>query len=186
MTMGEKILNLRKARGWSQEELAERVGVTRQAVSRWESDSAKPDADKIIALCDLFGVSADYLLRGEASGKEEKVALPERKKAPAGKKNGWWAVCISLAVFFVLKLLSSINPKYYGGWATQAVGSNDITYVQGFGGFLGYVMYYNLEWLVWLAALLGAAGLLALLWPRIRKWRLWSAMRKCLADVFGW
>ena len=62
MTIGEKILNLRKARGWSQEELAERIGVTRQAVSRWESDSAKPDADKIITVCDLFGVSADYLL----------------------------------------------------------------------------------------------------------------------------
>ncbi len=63
MTMGEKVLNMRKARGWSQEELADRVGVTRQAVSRWESGSAKSDADKIIAICDLFGVSADYLLR---------------------------------------------------------------------------------------------------------------------------
>lgn len=60
MTMGEKILALRKARGWSQEELADQIGVTRQAVSRWESDSAKPDADRIIDLCDLFGVSADY------------------------------------------------------------------------------------------------------------------------------
>ena len=49
MTMGEKILNMRKARGWSQEELAERIGVTRQAVSRWESGAAKPDADKLIA-----------------------------------------------------------------------------------------------------------------------------------------
>lgn len=63
MTIGEKILNMRKARGWSQEDLAERVGVSRQAVSRWEADSAKPDADRIIAICDLFGVSADYLLR---------------------------------------------------------------------------------------------------------------------------
>lgn len=68
MTMGEKILSLRKARGWSQEELAEHIGVTRQAVSRWESDAAKPDADKIIAVCDLFGVSADYLLRDFATG----------------------------------------------------------------------------------------------------------------------
>ena len=68
MTMGEKILALRKARGWSQEELAERVGVTRQAVSRWESGTAKPDADKTISICDLFGVSADYLLRDNYSG----------------------------------------------------------------------------------------------------------------------
>ena len=63
MTLGEKILNLRKARGWSQEELADRTGVSRQAVSRWESGSAKPDADKIVVICDLFGISADYLLK---------------------------------------------------------------------------------------------------------------------------
>lgn len=72
MTLGEKILNMRKARSWSQEELAELIGVTRQAVSRWESDSAKPDADKIIALCDLFGVSADYLLRDKYMGEPGK------------------------------------------------------------------------------------------------------------------
>ena len=68
MTMGEKILALRKARGWSQEELAERIGVTRQAVSRWESGTAKPDADKTISICDIFGVSADYLLRDHYAG----------------------------------------------------------------------------------------------------------------------
>ena len=67
MSMGEKIRNLRKARGWSQEELAEQIAVTRQAISRWESDSAKPDADNIVALCTLFGVSADYLLCTESA-----------------------------------------------------------------------------------------------------------------------
>jgi len=77
MTMGEKILNMRKARGWNQEELADRVGVSRQAVSRWESGTAKPDADKIIAICDLFGVSADYLL-----GREDAVGAGDKEKAP--------------------------------------------------------------------------------------------------------
>ena len=82
MTMGEKILNMRKARGWNQEELAERIGVTRQAVSRWESGAAKPDADKIIAICDLFGVSADYLLRDQYSGEESGVQ-PEKHPVTA-------------------------------------------------------------------------------------------------------
>jgi transcriptional regulator with XRE-family HTH domain len=82
MTMGEKILNMRKARGWNQEELAERVGVTRQAVSRWEAGSAKPDADKIITICDLFGVSADYLLRDQYSG-EGSAAQPEKQPVNA-------------------------------------------------------------------------------------------------------
>ncbi len=83
MTMGEKILSLRKARGWSQEELAEHIGVTRQAVSRWESDSAKPDADKIIAVCDLFGVSADYLLRDYATG----TVIPEEPAQATAPKQ---------------------------------------------------------------------------------------------------
>ena len=84
MTMGEKILALRKARGWSQEELAEQIGVTRQAVSRWESGAAKPDADKIIAVCDLFGVSADYLLRDFAgSAAAEPVQTVETRQTTA-------------------------------------------------------------------------------------------------------
>lgn len=83
MTIGEKILNLRKARGWSQEELAEHIGVTRQAVSRWESGAAKPDTDKVIAICDLFGVSADYLIRDYAGGSSEPVQTAAPKQATA-------------------------------------------------------------------------------------------------------
>lgn len=82
MTIGEKILSLRKARGWSQEELADKIGVSRQAVSRWEADSAKPDADKIIAICDLFGVSADYLLREKYEGQH---AVVETQQSALGK-----------------------------------------------------------------------------------------------------
>ena len=80
MTLGEKILNMRKARGWSQEELADRTGVSRQAVSRWESGSAKPDADKIIAICDLFGISADYLLRDNYEGNAPRGRLIRRPR----------------------------------------------------------------------------------------------------------
>ena len=82
MTMGEKILALRKARGWSQEELADQIGVTRQAVSRWESDSAKPDADRIIDLCDLFGVSADYLLGDEEAEAVSSMFWAQKKEKP--------------------------------------------------------------------------------------------------------
>lgn len=104
MTLGEKILNMRKARGWSQEELAERIGVTRQAVSRWESNSAKPDADKIVAVCDLFGVSADYLLRDDYAG-EKNAALPEAQSAASGTKAGkigLWASAGAAVIGLVL------------------------------------------------------------------------------------
>lgn len=64
MTIAERIQNLRKARGISQEDLAEQIGVSRQAVSKWESEQSLPDIDKIIAVSEFFGVSTDYLLKG--------------------------------------------------------------------------------------------------------------------------
>ncbi|MBQ8174369.1 MAG: helix-turn-helix transcriptional regulator [Clostridia bacterium] len=66
MTLADKIITLRKKQGWSQEELAERVNVTRQSVSKWESSLSVPDLDKIVVLAELFGVSCDYLLREDA------------------------------------------------------------------------------------------------------------------------
>lgn len=65
MILAEKITKLRKQNGWSQEELAERLNVSRQSVSKWESASSIPDLNKIIKLSEFFGVSTDYLLRDE-------------------------------------------------------------------------------------------------------------------------
>ena len=62
MTFGEKLYRLRKEKGWTQERLAEQIGVSRQALSKWESGSAVPDAVNILRLSKLFAVSADYLL----------------------------------------------------------------------------------------------------------------------------
>jgi len=65
MDIAERIQSLRKQKGYSQEELAEKIGVSRQAVSKWESRQSTPDIDKIIALSDLFNISTDYILKGE-------------------------------------------------------------------------------------------------------------------------
>lgn len=65
MTIGEKIAKLRTALDISQEQLAERISVSRQAVSKWEMDQSLPQIDKVLLLCELFGVSADALLRDE-------------------------------------------------------------------------------------------------------------------------
>lgn len=62
MILADKIIKLRKQNGWSQEELAERLSVSRQAVSKWESAASIPDMDKIINMSILFGISTDYLL----------------------------------------------------------------------------------------------------------------------------
>ncbi len=63
MNFAEKILNLRTEYGYSQEILAEKLNVSRQAVSKWESGATLPETDKIITLSNFFGVSTDYLLK---------------------------------------------------------------------------------------------------------------------------
>lgn len=78
MILADKITDLRKKNGWSQEELANRLGVSRQAVSKWESAGSIPDLDKIIKMSDLFSVSTDYLLKDSLENEEEITVLPER------------------------------------------------------------------------------------------------------------
>jgi len=64
MNISDRIQYLRKQKGFSQEELADKVGVSRQAVSKWESEQSTPDLDKIITMSELFGVTTDYILKG--------------------------------------------------------------------------------------------------------------------------
>lgn len=64
MNLSQRIQALRKAGGMSQEEMADRLGVSRQAVSKWESEQSVPDLDRVVQMCELFGVTSDYLLRG--------------------------------------------------------------------------------------------------------------------------
>ena len=67
MTIGEKIYELRNMAGISQEELAEKISVSRQSVSKWEMNQALPQIDKVLQLCDLFGISTDTLLQDNLS-----------------------------------------------------------------------------------------------------------------------
>ena len=71
MRLSEKIMDLRKKSGWSQEELAERLGISRQSVSKWETGESVPDIDKIIRMSELWNVSTDYLLKEEVVPEEE-------------------------------------------------------------------------------------------------------------------
>ena len=79
MILAEKIIQLSKQNGWSQEELAMRIGVSRQSVSKWESMSSLPDLDKIIKLSEIFGVSIDYLLKDDMD--EEPGYEPDVKES---------------------------------------------------------------------------------------------------------
>ena len=84
MTLAEKILSLRTRRGMSQDALAEKMEVSRQSVSKWETAQSVPDLDKIIKLADLFGVGVDELVREGESPRppEPKVIYVERERKP--------------------------------------------------------------------------------------------------------
>lgn len=70
MILADKIIQLRKKQGWSQEELAEQLNVSRQAVSKWEGAQATPDLSKLLAMSQLFGVTTDYLLKDDMEAEE--------------------------------------------------------------------------------------------------------------------
>ena len=76
MIFADKLIQLRKKSGWSQEELAEQMGVSRQSISKWEGAQSIPDLEKIIRLAKLFSVSTDYLLLDELGEPEQAPALP--------------------------------------------------------------------------------------------------------------
>lgn len=70
MILADKIINLRKKNGWSQEELAEKLGVTHQSISKYEGAQSIPDLDKILKLSEIFGVTTDYLIKDELEEEE--------------------------------------------------------------------------------------------------------------------
>ena len=104
MTLGEKLAKLRKEKGLSQEEVADRINVTRQTVSKWELDQSLPDFDKIIPICKLFNITSDELLTGDidknddySNGVNSKLEQEVRRKK---------AIIISRSlVLFVLSIL---------------------------------------------------------------------------------
>ena len=95
MNLSDRIQYLRKARGISQEGLAEQLGVSRQAVSKWESEQSMPDLDKIISMSDYFEVTTDYLLKGiePVVQKEEEQSIRHRRIASN--------ICYQLSLGFV-------------------------------------------------------------------------------------
>ena len=121
MNMADRIQYLRKTNGISQEELADKVGVSRQAVSKWESEQSLPDLGKIITMSDYFGVTTDYILKGI-----EPVVDKEQKRSELTSK----ILYIASTAFVVIGLFSAFAGWYekqtmdtvWGSMIIQAVG----------------------------------------------------------------
>ena len=97
MILADKIIENRKKNGWSQEDLAEKLGVSRQSVSKWESAQAIPDLKKILQLSEVFGVSTDYLIRDEI----EEVPALEQAPVDNGLEETVRSVSMEEAVSFL-------------------------------------------------------------------------------------
>lgn len=112
MTFGEKLYRLRKERGMSQEALAQELGVSRQAISRWELGEVAPDIGNVLAVSRLFGVSTDYLLRDECEREADTPAAHraeqslQERQAAVGKGFLVRVCCLSPLILFQLGRIS--------------------------------------------------------------------------------
>lgn len=141
MNLADKIVSLRKQKGWSQEELAGKLDVSRQSVSKWESAQSVPDISKIIAMSHLFGVTTDYLLKDDAEEMktdgtlrrivtmEEARRFLDLRRAASGKIAAATFLCIlsPVALLTMLALteedipISFVNESAAGGIGTAVL-----------------------------------------------------------------
>ena len=127
--LSEKIYKLRKKSGLSQEQLAEKLTVSRQAISKWESGTAVPESEKLITISDYFGVSVDYLLKDDDDNKTNTTAdtKEENSKMIAGI-----IICIAGIVSMVIwGLISIFRPD-----ASNQISDSSMITIDGNGIFL--------------------------------------------------
>ena len=120
MILADKITALRKKAGWSQEELAEQLGVTRQSVSKWEGAQSVPDMDKVVQMSRLFGVTTDFLLKDELSEEEDYTRENKAKSPVIGAVSGiYWLLVTAVYLFYTFGPMGNGQPKC--SWFTWAV-----------------------------------------------------------------
>lgn len=169
MTFSEKLLHKRRQLGLSQEALAEKVDVSRQAVSRWELGTAMPDAAKLLALSDLFGVSVDALLRDEIDMDMQPAPQPEHKTVCG--KRGWYIAggvltVLALIGLLIIGILVSLESDSYT--PTYEVGSDGVESMLPMDSSLTvFLQLHHLEWLFYLCVACVPLGILIAFLPQI-------------------
>jgi len=125
--LSEKLYKLRKNSGLSQEQLAEKLNVSRQAISKWESGTAVPESEKLVTISNYFGVSVVYLLKDDEEVKGTDSIVEEKPKMIAGI-----IICIAGIVSMVIwGLLSIFSPK-----ASDQISESSMITIDGNGIFL--------------------------------------------------
>lgn len=171
MTFGEKLTRLRKREGLSQEALAERLGVSRQAVSRWEQSTALPDAAKLLPCAKLFSVNVEWLLddarNWEDQAQSAEPAQETETRAAHGDRRWYIAGGIVTGAgalgLVVMGILSAVFPAVV---SETPVG---VEWVHVYTGLAGFLKLHGVEWLFALWAAVALAGLWLLAQPSIRR-----------------
>ena len=126
--LSEKLYKLRKNSGLSQEQLAEKLNVSRQAISKWESGTAVPESEKLVTISNYFGVSVDYLLKDE----EEKLNGTDNSVEEKTKMIAGIIICIAGIVSMIIwGLLSIFRPE-----ASEQMSESSMITIDGNGIFL--------------------------------------------------
>lgn len=120
MSFAKKMIELRKQQNLSQQDLADRLGVSRQAISRWETGAVQPLADSVKSLAQVFQVSTDYLLNDDLDTPTPpptaQPAPPQEKPKSARKHRKWLLALAALAAAAVLALVTAAGTAYYLQW----------------------------------------------------------------------
>ena len=123
MRFAEKMIELRKRQGLSQQDLADQLGVSRQAISRWETGAVQPQADNVKSLAQVFRVSADFLLDDSL----DESAPPQGEPKPASPRRRWRLALAALAAAALLVLVTAVGTAYYLRWEeTRPVPAHDM------------------------------------------------------------
>lgn len=180
MKLSEKILSLRKQHGISQEELAEKLNVSRQAISRWEVGSAQPDASNVLHLSKLFGVTTDYLLNDDYESDHDVPVVKYTEIAVKKKFKKIIALCLAgFGLFgnFIIYLLSRFIEvmvpviKRDGGRTTYTWRSDITDY-----SYKYFLQEHNLEFLTAIFWILIIGGLFVAFVPK-------DKLNKVLASI---
>lgn len=143
MNLGEKLFELRKTKNLTQDEVAEKLNVTRQTVSKWETNQSSPDFDKIVPICELFEIGVEELLTGKKEEKQEKNEEQEEKKEKVLTKQeakeksakvvsgSIFIYILAVALIMILVPVKHVNPIIASsifliliGWATARIIKN--------------------------------------------------------------
>ncbi|MEI3479077.1 MAG: helix-turn-helix transcriptional regulator [Bilophila sp.] len=170
LNIGNKIQSRRKAMGLSQEELAQRTGVSRQSVTKWETGQSAPDLDRLVQLADLLGVSLDYLLRADMESLDAEPLPGPETPPPSVRASSRLPFAVASAALLVPGLLGLAVL-----WALSVAYPVQLTDWDGtrYTGLWGFLIRHDVRFLFWAAVGLTLAGSasLAAWWRQGRKVR---------------